>query len=715
MKLQKARIINFRLLKDLTLNFSTSSSKPLTVIRAANESGKTTAQTALVWALYGSQALKGQGKTFPLHPSDTIQRGQSKVEISVEIDFELEHQLRQRGTPAELVRKVYRLKRLCIEKPNPAGGFVRESEKLHLYEVKPTGTVPVDEADAALVIESAIPETLKDVYFTDGDSAMSFIEAAATQGVKRARVRNAVEALLGLKHLESGIKRLSSIAKKFGEEIDSTDYGKELELINDRIISYEENISEYISEVNEKQTEVEELKKHEQRTREKLDEALLLGNKEELVKQRLTIEKTSLLAEESLIAALKRLASLTRNPSVAFSIIGTTGGKARALLEEMNAKKLLPKVSIPLLEELLDRSVCHCGETLSEANPDGVERRNHIKAAIRQSMESDKRSQAATDLFFSVRSEPIGELARSQWLAQYQADSRAATGWESQLRSFQKQIEALQQQIDGIDDSNVKELRNLERITRQKLEAHLARINELNGLIKDNEERKHDAVIEREKITKKLQKSGVSTSKLDTALLCQKVFQGVLETLRGEELLKVSTEMNRIFLDMIGADPEQNSLSTIRKAALTQEFDIKVFGTGNHALDPDSDLNGASRRAITLAFILALTKNSKVDAPNVIDTPLGMTSGYVKQSIVKSLIAEGTQVILFLTHDEINNIEPIIDQKAGVVLTITNPAHYPRMLVNRPTVEDTRVIRCDCNHRKSCLVCERKSANMEYQ
>jgi hypothetical protein len=31
------------------------------------------------------------------------------------------------GTPAELVRKVYRLKRLCIEKPNRAGGFLRET------------------------------------------------------------------------------------------------------------------------------------------------------------------------------------------------------------------------------------------------------------------------------------------------------------------------------------------------------------------------------------------------------------------------------------------------------------------------------------------------------------------------------------------------------------------------------------------------------------
>ena len=36
-------------------------------------------------------------------------------------------------------------------------------------------------------------------------------------------------------------------------------------------------------------------------------------------------------------------------------------------------------------------------------------------------------------------------------------------------------------------------------------------------------------------------------------------------------------------------------------------------------LNPDRDLNGASRRALTIAFILALTDVSEVEAPNTID------------------------------------------------------------------------------------------------
>lgn len=52
MKLVRAEFENFRLLRHLELDFSTDGAKPLTVIRAENESGKTTILNALQWALY---------------------------------------------------------------------------------------------------------------------------------------------------------------------------------------------------------------------------------------------------------------------------------------------------------------------------------------------------------------------------------------------------------------------------------------------------------------------------------------------------------------------------------------------------------------------------------------------------------------------------------------------------------------------------------------
>ena len=105
--------------------------------------------------------------------------------------------------------------------------------------------------------------------------------------------------------------------------------------------------------------------------------------------------------------------------------------------------------------------------------------------------------------------------------------------------------------------------------------------------------------------------------------------------------------------------------------------------------------------------ILALTKVSEVEAPNVIDTPLGMTSGFVKRSILRTAVRESAQLILFLTHDEIAGCEQIIDEAAGVVFTLTNPAHYRKMLVNDPGVVERKVLHCACDHRGECRLCLR--------
>ena len=203
------------------------------------------------------------------------------------------------------------------------------------------------------------------------------------------------------------------------------------------------------------------------------------------------------------------------------------------------------------------------------------------------------------------------------------------------------------------------------------------------------------------------QRAGVRIlAQLEVTQDVKQVLENSYNRITNEELAKVSRLMNTIFLEMIGADPEQNAI--IQKAEISRDFDILVYGPNNRALNPDRDLNGASRRALTLAFILALTKVSEVEAPNVIDTPLGMMSGYVKRSVLKTAIRESSQLILFLTRSEIADCEEILDVEAGRVITLTNPAHYPRMLINDPQVKERTVLRCECDHHRECTLCQRR-------
>ncbi len=256
MKLVTAKFKNFRLLKDLSLDFSTSTEKPLTVIRAANETGKTTCENALIWGLYGSNALPGKGKKYQLFPSDEIST--EGIEVSVEIEFETEQVISLGKGKQEFKNVKYRLLRTCLEHKISGKNFQRESEKILLYEVTDKGVQSVIQSDVKAIIENSIPEALKDVYFTDGDSAMTFIEAAATQGIKRKRVRDAVEALLGLKVLESTIKDVNKVAAKFSQKIDDTDYSEKLKKINDKIEFWEEDIETWNDELHECKSRISE-------------------------------------------------------------------------------------------------------------------------------------------------------------------------------------------------------------------------------------------------------------------------------------------------------------------------------------------------------------------------------------------------------------------------------------------------------------------------
>ena len=85
MRLLTARFDGFRLLSGIELDFSTDPKRNITVIRAANESGKTTMLTALQWGLLGDDVLpKGYSlRRMDLAPNES---SSTRIEIEYEVD-----------------------------------------------------------------------------------------------------------------------------------------------------------------------------------------------------------------------------------------------------------------------------------------------------------------------------------------------------------------------------------------------------------------------------------------------------------------------------------------------------------------------------------------------------------------------------------------------------------------------------------------------------
>ena len=710
MKLISASIRNFRLIRNLDLDFSVDADKPLTVIRAANETGKTTCQTALIWCLYGSKSLPSRGD-YSLFPSDKIGPDKKKVDVSVDIEFELDHVVGLGKGKRQIQRTKYRMSRSCTERAPQSGNSERTGEARALWKVASQGTSRVLDSDVPAIIENALPESLKDVYFTDGDSAMSFIEAAATQGVKRQRVTNAIEALLGLRVLDSTIKHVAGIASKFSQEIDNKDYADELSKLNDKISGFNDDKEDAEEELKEAEEEIKRTNKELSAKDREIEAALKLGDKDKLNKDLDKIKKNTIRTEDSLKSAYKGVSKVISSESMSRAMLSRHLEASKSILNDMNRSKQLPKVNVPILEEIIDRDVCFCGSDLSEKSLEGKERRKRIIDSIEESRESDLVQEAATSLFYQIRSIST-EGAGHEWLTDYSAQSQTLQNADSDLNRLQVESDDLEKVIENIKDSHLQKLREV----RQNLHSSLLKQYQVEAtrsvVIEKSNISLREANEDCEKVRKKLGKTNTSAGNWDTANAVKIVFEKVVERLQKDELEKVSSEMNRIFLSMIGADSSNSELGLIREARLTEQFDIVVYGPNGHSLNPDQDLNGASRRAITLAFILALTKVSEVEAPNIIDTPLGMMAGYVKQSVLLRTIEEGSQIILFLTHDEINGVEEILDARAGTVFTLTNPGHYPKMLANKPKTQEAGVVRCNCNHRQHCEICERKGAEV---
>ena len=698
MKLIRAEFENFRLLRHLNLEFSTDSTKKLTVIRAENETGKTTILNGLQWALYDDDGLPGKGRDYRLHPIDWDADGW-RVPISVQVDFEIT-KLRQSQRGLIPTKEQYRIIRSAYETTVTG---VRDSSTASLFRLTDRGSELIKSPEAR--IREVLPLELREVFFTDGDRALSFIDASVTD--KREHVEKAIRALLGLDVIEDALKHVKKTASEFNKEAKAIGADETLTQVTARLEQIERESEDLEEKIEDSKLQFASFDQKLSDIQKDIEAALMKGNREELKRNIEQTESQLKQIDEQKTGAREKHSNLFRSLFLSRDLLAPVLEKGLAKLSELHAQGKIPNTTIPLLEERLKGPTCICGESLKSHDVNGKRRRDHIQCLIDESRKADALQIRITDLYYGSRPLQPEEVADGErWLVEYDKVVKDRDQLDIKYNEQGEKLKALETQIDDIPDTDIQGLRETQRDyknQRDRFNTNRAKYEtQLEGLKKDRAK----LVVQRDKLLRQQRKGARILAGLEVARDVERALQNSLNRMENEELDKVSQLMNTIFLEMIGADPEQGAI--IRKAKINEKFDILVYGPNGRTLNPDRDLNGASRRALTLAFILALTKVSEVEAPNVIDTPLGMMSGYVKRSVLKTAIRESSQLILFLTRSEITDCEEILDAEAGQVITLTNPAHYPRMLVNDPQVKERKILRCECNHRQECALCQRQ-------
>ena len=706
MKLLRAEFTNFRLLRDLILDFPTGTNKRLTVIRAENESGKTTILNGLQWALYGDDALPGRRREYRMHPIDWDTSEGNRVPVTVEVDFETKavrhsrtHGRIESTQSYRIIRSTYDVVREDGWQPGPTS--------VRLFELTERGSVPIDPPEAR--IREELPEELREIFFTDGDRALSFIEADVSASTKQDRVRRAIRSLLGLEVIEGVLGRVRRTASEVNKQVKDTVPHHELANVAGQLTELgdeQERIEQRISDADQQFVSFDE---RYAAIEKQIEDLLTKGNRDDLSREIGQTRRRIEQLDGELTGASREHSSLFRSLALSREIMAPVVESSLAKLDELRDQGKIPNSTIPVLEERLGASTCFCGEPIEGHDPAPARRRHHIESLIETSRNADALQSTITDLYYASRPLQMDQGSPEEsWSSQYDKVAAHRDSLLSEREQLGRQAKALEARIAQIPDHDIQGLQRTRSSYRdQRDRFNAARTRHRADL--DNVRQQH-AILQRQyhDLLRQQDKGARFMADLEVAQDIQNVLSRAYERLTTEELAKVSTRMNEIFLEMIGADPSQGAI--IQGTKITEQFEITVSGPSGRLLNPDRDLNGASRRALTLAFILALTKVSEVEAPNVIDTPLGMMSGFVKKSVLTTAIRESSQLILFLTRSEIADCEEILDAEAANVITLTNPSHYPVMLVSDPQVHERTVLQCECDHRQECTTCERVAA-----
>lgn len=700
---KSVKIKNFRQLRDIGLSFGLNQGRPLTVIRAENRTGKTTFLTALAWALFGNDALKAR-KAYRMHPIDwDIQKEGSTVPISVEIHFTNEDE-------ETLNKEDYIVRRECIETLETDGrdSFTVSGQDPVLYRVTERGheTIP---NPTAYITRRLFPLSLKDIFITDGDKTLSFIDSEDTANNRKERVKRAVRSLMQLEALERASAHVKDVRRDINRTIEynSSSGSNEIQILkeyNDKEIEYS-LIPQQLDVQEENLSTIKDLLSS---LEDELSQAYTKvgGDPQEKAVElaRLKQEHAELLRDlDKQYLAMGNY--LKNNSHMIYAQF--CQNDFRALDTELTSqieKGVIPDVMPQIIKERMQAGTCICGLKLSE-HPDVLE---HFKKLADTTADSEQ-----TMFLLQLKHDLVNWTQSTDASYGFRQFSHSSGSdlirIRKKIRFTEDRISDLSAVLEQTKDVDIDSLRM--RINQARADER--EILELQGQIKANERllgaRLAELKKQKDQIVKKVGKKDAAENRLTAADDILRIIVTTIEALGEDTLNEVSIVMNDIFQKINVQDEADQSV--IISVAISQDHEIVVNGINGKRLVPSTDISGAQKRALTLAFIFATVQVSGRELPNIIDTPLGTQSGELKRLMLEYTALNTKQAILFLTSSEIAGVEDVIRKYTDKYWTLTHADHYPRELINKPPVSTKSAYICACDIQSSCVLCARKGGD----
>jgi len=691
MKLVSVHFQGHRFLRDVEIKFSQDEKKPLTVVRGEPQSGKTTLIKGMQWILWGREALPDG---YRLHHLE--EEGETLHDVNVRGRLTIDHDVTDANGDVETKR--YIIDRRTKVTVKGIDNWTQHLDDLTFSETTKEGVKVLPNPQGQ--VNNIINSDVRKVSFMDGDEIREFISSLPGGTGKRESVRRAIREVLGLELYGRAMGRVSETAKQLKKPtagmLSDTDYQhayQELSKLTPRLDELKVQVNQIGDQWNSTKDKIEKLDKD-------ITESIANGDPAQIQKDK---EKE----ERSLSTFTKYYANLGLKQSQMYSdvdlshiLLAKPIKKASAKLDELKQRGKIPQTYTPWLIQVLDGGLCICGESLVKDD----KHYQHIQSAIDNALDSSEADDRMTTLFVNAESIIREMYGKSdKWVTAFKDVYGQKKDVKDDIDMAEGTIKELDGKINEIADDKIKANRQMKRDYEENL-SHLGvtwaqRDYEIKSTEKDIQI--HQKTLD--KITIEKQTNKLAMYKLVATQDLLNIFVEINSSLEQEEVEKASTALNEIFLRMIGSDPET---ALISKALITHNHEIQVKGPHGQDLSVEHSLNGASKRALTLSFMLSLWTISGIDVPTLIDTPFGMMGHFVKKNTMEALVTLPRQTVLFLTRAEIAGIEDEIDQYAGSICTIINTVDYPTFLVNKPESKEKEAIVCACNHTQYCEICE---------
>lgn len=663
--LNTLKIKNFRNIKEVEIDFSLDEARPLTIIKAENGVGKTTLLLALRWVLFGDLANPA---STPKKKKPLI-KAPASWDISkhgADIPVEVELWLTSHGGNGDTEYHVIRKQRVRVSESDRIGQD--QEEVVEVYKKTSAGFKSEPYPEVAIGRDLMSP-SLMEFFFIDGDDAYNFVTTNDASD-RSEKVEQAIKLLLQLDLLESSVKHLKESKKNVTKKIGLLGKGTEMEEVSQALANVDKEIEDKKEEINDSLISQKSLKQNILDNEKSRDEILAKGgdDKDALLGQLRAAEVAFDESKGDIDRITANLRDQVNSADLLFLLTRKRLASGLTMFSELKKQKKIPNTLHEILALTLKDKICICGADVSPGTPG----HKHIEAAIALTKHQTPAHIALMNLSqiadVKLRS---GVDSQTKWLGDTHSRYQDLIQAKKRQIESKKAQEDLERKIKGASDTGLTALQEgIERLrsdadgvarTLGRQESDLAKFE---GTKQTLEARKRELWKNQSKYRAAMAEEMAVSAMID-------VFERTLETFKTEKVQLVSQLMNEYFLKMINQDPENGSAGTlpIKNVSLTDTFDI-VATLGFGAVSPSSQLNGASRRALTAAYLIALAKVSGEKSTVVMDTPLGMTSGPIRRSFVTELLSEARQSALIMTPDEIAGIEDILKSKAGKIFEL---------------------------------------------